>query len=197
MGTVDEPRYPQISINLRHSTFTSSVDMMNAALTMDIGDRIVITNPPPWMPPDAISQILQGYSETLGTWEHDMSLNCSPESPYRVAVLEDTVLGHLDTDGSTLAGNYPLGTEATLSVATTGIATGSPLWTTSAGDFPFDIAVAGERMTVTNITGAASPQVFTVTRSVNTVVKPQVFGADVRLWQPHDPGLVRAEAPTK
>jgi hypothetical protein len=184
MGTVDEPRYPQISINLRHSTFTSSVDMMNAALTMDIGDRIVITNPPPWMPPDAISQILQGYSETLGTWEHDMSLNCSPESPYRVAVLEDTVLGHLDTDGSTLAGNYPLGTEATLSVATTGIATGSPLWTTSAGDFPFDIAVAGERMTVTNITGAASPQVFTVTRSVNTVVKPQVFGADVRLWQP-------------
>lgn len=189
MGTVDEPRYPQISINLRHSTFTSSVDMMNAALTMDIGDRIVITNPPPWMPPDPISQILQGYSETLGIWEHDMSLNCSPESPYRVAVLEDTVLGHLDTDGSTLAGNYPLGTETTLSVATTGAATGSPLWTTSAGDFPFDIAVAGERMTVTNITGAASPQTFTVTRSVNTVVKAQVFGADVRLWQPMILGL--------
>lgn len=184
MGTVDEPRYPQISINLRHSTFTSSVDMMNAALTLDIGDRIVITNPPAWMPPDPISQILQGYSETLGTWEHDMALNCSPESPYRVAILEDTVLGHLDTDGSTLAGTYPLGTETTLLVTTTGAATGSPLWTTSAGDFPFDIAVAGERMTVTNITGAASPQTFTVTRNVNTVVKAQTSGADVRLWQP-------------
>lgn len=184
MGTVDEPRYPQIALNLRHSTFTSNVDMLNAALTLEIGDRLAVTNPPPWMPPDPISQIVQGYSETLGTWEHDMVLNCSPESPYRIAILEDAVLGHLDTDGSTLAGTYPLGTETTLSVATTGAATGSPLWTTSVSDFPFDIAVAGERMTVTGITGAASPQTFTVTRSVNGVVKAQSSGADVRLWQP-------------
>lgn len=184
MGTVDEPRYPQIALNLRHPTFTSSVDMMNAALTMDIGDRVVINNPPPWMPTDAISQIVQGYSETLGVYEHDMTLNCSPESPYRVGILDDAVLSHADTDGSTLYGDYPLGTETTLRVSTTGAATGSPLWTTSAGDFPFDIAVGGERMTVTNITGAASPQTFTVTRSVNTVVKPQISGTDVRLWQP-------------
>lgn len=184
LGTVDEPRYPQINLNLRHPTFTSSIDMMNAALVLDIGDRVAINNPPPWMPPDAISQILQGYSETLGIFEHDMILNCSPESPYRVGILDDAVLGHADTDGSTLAGDYPLGTETTLLVSTTGAATGSPLWTTSAGDFPFDIAVGGERMTVTNITGASSPQTFTVTRSVNTVVKGQTSGTDVRLWQP-------------
>ncbi len=184
MGTVDEPRYPQISINLRHSTFTSSVDMMNAALTVDIGDRVDVINPPPWMPPDTISQILQGYSETLGTWEHDMVLNCSPESPYRIAILEDTVLGHADTDGSTLAQDYPLGTETTLSITTTGAATGSPLWTTNPADFPFDVNIGGERATVTSITGAASPQTFTVTRSVNGVVKPQTHNTDVRLWQP-------------
>lgn len=184
LGTVDEPRYPQISLNLRHATFTGSVDMMNAALTMDIGDRVVISNPPPWMPPDAISQILQGYSETLGIFEHDMTLNCSPESPYRVGILDDSVLGHADTDGSTLYGDYPLGTETALRVATTGAATGSPLWTTSVADFPFDINVGGERMTVTSITGGTSPQSFTVTRSVNTVVKPQASGTDVRLWQP-------------
>lgn len=184
LGTVDEPRYPQISLNLRHSTFTSSVDMMNAALMLDIGDRMVINNPPPWMPPDAISQIVQGYSETLGVFEHDMVLNCSPESPYRVGILDDAVLGHEDTDGSTLANDYPLGTETALLVATKGAATGSPLWTTSAGDFPFDIAVGGERMTVTNITGASSPQTFTVTRSINTVVKSQTNNTDVRLWQP-------------
>lgn len=184
LGTVDEPRYPQISLNLRHPTFTSNVDMLNAALTLDIGDRIVITNPPPELPPDPISLIVQGYSETLGIYEHDMVINCSPESPYEIAILEDTVLGHADTDGSTLSGAYPLGTETTISVATTGTATGSPLWTTSAGDFPFDISVGGERMTVTNITGAASPQSFTVTRSVNGVVKPQTAGTDVRLRQP-------------
>lgn len=184
MGTVDEPRYPQLMLNLRHSTFTSSVDMMNAALTLDIGDRVVITNPPAWVSPDQISLIVQGYSETLGTYEHDMVITCSPESPYRVAILDDPVLGRPDTDGSTLTRDYPLGTETTLSVTTAGVSTNSPLWTTAAGDFPFDIAVSGERMTVTNITGASSPQTFTVTRSVNGVVKPQTTGADVRLWQP-------------
>lgn len=183
MGTVDEARYPQISINLRYSTFTSSVALMNAALTIDIGDRLVVANPPAWLPPDAISQIVLGYTETMGVFEHDMVFNGSPESPYRIAVLEDTVLGHADTDGSTLA--LPAGAaDATISVATTGAATGSPLWTTSAGDFPFDVVAGGERMTVTGITGASSPQLFSVTRSVNGVVKGQTVGTDVRLAQP-------------
>lgn len=184
LGTVNEPRYPSISLNLRHPTFTANTALMNAALTLDIGDRIVIVNPPPELPPDPISLIVQGYTETLGIYEHDMVINCSPESPYEVAILEDPVLGHADTDGSVLAGAYPLGTETAIQVATTGAATGSPLWTTSVGDFPFDIAVGGERMTVTGITGASSPQTFTVTRSVNGVVKGQTFGTDVRLWQP-------------
>ena len=39
-------------------------------------------------------------------------------------------------------------------------------------------------MTVTDITGTSSPQTFTVTRSVNGVVKAQASGADVRLWFP-------------
>lgn len=184
MGTVDEPRYPQITLNLRHPAFTGNVDLLNAALTIDIGDRIVINNPPPELPPDPISLIVQGYTETLGIYEHDMVLNCSPESPYEIGVLDDSVLGHADTDGSTLALAYPLGTETTLMVATTGTQPASPLWTTSVGDFPFDIRVGGERMTVTNITGASSPQAFTVTRSVNGVVKGQTVGTDVRLWQP-------------
>ena len=154
LGTVDQPRFPNVPINLRHPTFTSNVDMMNAALTIDIGDRLVITNPPPWMPPDPISQIVQGYTEILGIWEHDIVFNCSPEDPYKVGLLDDTVLGRLDTDGSTLT--LPTGTtDPTITVTTTGSATGSALWTTTPGDFPFDIAVGGERMTVTNIVGVA------------------------------------------
>jgi hypothetical protein len=185
LGTVDEPRYPQLMLNLRHPTFTSNVDLLNAALTLDIGDRILITNPPPELPPDPISLIVQGYTETLGIYEHDMVLTCSPESPYRIAVLEDPVLGHADTDGSTLAKDYPLGTETSIQVTTTGFANGSPLWTTSAPDFPFDISVGGERITVQNITGSGATQTFSpVVRSVNGVVKSQTAGTDVRLWQP-------------
>lgn len=182
MGTVDEPRFPSVSINLRHPQFTSSVDLMNAAITIDIGDRLVINNPPPWMPPDPISQIVQGYTETLGVFEHDVTFNCSPESPYRIAILEDTVLGRADTDDSTLSAAIS-STALTFQVATTNA--GSPLWTTAAGDFPFDIAMGGERITLSGISGAASPQTFTASaRSVNGVVKAQKTGTDIRLWQP-------------
>jgi hypothetical protein len=59
-------------------------------------------------------------------------------------------------------------------------AAGSPLWDTTASGF--DIGVAGERMTVTAISGSSSPQAFTVTRSVNGVVKAQSSGAPVALW---------------
>jgi hypothetical protein len=107
LGTVDEPRYPQIMLNLRHPQFTGNTDLLNQALVLDIGDLVAVNNPPAWMPPDQIRQILQGYSETLGVFEHDMVLNCSPEAPYRVGVLEDKVLSRADTDGSALAA--PLG----------------------------------------------------------------------------------------
>lgn len=174
LGTVDEPRYPQISLNLRHPTFTGSVDMMNAALTLDIGDRILIVNPPPELPPDPISLIVQGYTETLGIYEHDMVINCSPESPYEIAILEDPVLGHADTDGSTLTVPI-LGSDVTFTVATTN--PNSPIWTTNGADFPFDVNVGGERITVPNITGASSPQFFTnVVRAVNGTPIP--LGAD-------------------
>ena len=152
---------------------------------MNVGWRTIqLVNLPSWLPADPALLIVQGYSETLGIYEHDITFNCSPADPYQIAILEDAVLGHADTDGSLLAHTYPLGTETTIQVVTTGAATGSPLWTTNASDFPFDIAVGGERMTVTSITGSSSPQTFTVTRSVNGVVKSQAVATDVRLWQP-------------
>jgi hypothetical protein len=46
------------------------------------------------------------------------------------------------------------------------------------------VNVGGERVTVTNITGASSPQTFTVTRSVNGVIKAHSAGAEVHLWSP-------------
>ena len=336
MGTVDEPRYPQIDLNLRHETFTGNLDTMNAAMSVDIGTRVVINNPPAWLPADALSLIVQGYQETLGVFEHDMVLTCSPESPYRIWILEDPVYSVADTDGSTLStplstilnGNPFIsgaslsgwvGTHASVAVAGSGqanplpagsltpygllvtpdgtgnasadeksdtgvyfavaggatynasarfyypsgiqqifvgidwfdssfafisggfsfenisaatwtafsgsftapsnaawgfmtvgivgpsagdifyvtnmtawqgtasVTTTSPslgIWTTSAGDFPFDITVGGERMTVTNITGSSSPQTFTVARGMNGVVKTQAAGTDIRLWQP-------------
>jgi hypothetical protein len=56
------------------------------------------------------------------------------------------------------------------------------LWTTTGT--PFDINLDGERCTVTAVSGASSPQTFTVTRSVNGVSKAHAVGATVALWTP-------------
>jgi hypothetical protein len=55
-----------------------------------------------------------------------------------------------------------------------------PVW--SGVDAPFDIMVGGERIRVTVVTGTTSPQTFTVTRSINGVVKGHSSGADVELF---------------
>lgn len=68
-------------------------------------------------------------------------------------------------------------------VVTTGVA----VWVDSAGfadQFPFDIKLGGEVMTVTAISGTASPQTFTVTRAVNGVVKSHTAGTELSLAQP-------------
>ena len=334
MGTVDEPRFPQISVNLRHPTFQNNQDRLNAVLGLDIGDVIEIDNPPAWISYDPIRLVVLGYQETMGAFEHDITFNCAPESSYRVAVLDDPVLSRADTDGSQLSaamstllntdGQFATGvsswtptscavsqvgtrgssnplpsggptgygamltanggssvqisqnlmsfpvvagqtykisalvyypsaahtvmlgiawrsanntfisssttftavtanTWTPISLSFTAVSTAvlanplvglggtpangdilyvtdiamwqgdvlvatedptKPLWTTSSSDFPFDIGVGGERMTVTGISGSSSPQTFTVARSVNGVVKPQSAGTDVRLWQP-------------
>ncbi|MGV9803956.1 hypothetical protein ACWDTP_38585, partial [Mycobacterium sp. NPDC003449] len=151
LGTVDEARYPQISVNLAHSTFTSNPALRAAVLALRQGDRLVITDPPPWLPPEGISQIVLGVSETIDHFEHRLTFNCAPESPYRVGVLDDVVLGRLDTGGSVLWA--PAGAADTVIDVLT---TSGPLWTTDATNMPFDIRVGGEVMTVTAVTGVIS-----------------------------------------
>ncbi|WML79189.1 hypothetical protein [Streptomyces sp. VNUA74] len=183
LGTIDEARYPQVSLNLRHSTFTSSVDLMDAALELDVGDRIVITNPPGWLPPDQINLLVIGFTETLGVLERDIVVSCVPESAYHVAFVEGDDYGRADTDGSSLV-SAANSTTTTLSVATQ---VGSAVWINSAAhasDFPFDVRIGGEVMTVSAVTGTSSPQTFTVTRAVNGVVKAHDAGADIRLADP-------------
>jgi hypothetical protein len=176
LGTIDEARYPSVSLNLAHPTFTADDAMMTAALVLDIGDKVTIDNPPAWLPPDQIGLIVEGYTETLNGLEHTLVLNCSPESAHHIAVYDDTSWRY-ESDGSTLTSDV---SEAATSLSVT-IPSG-PVWSHTDGDF--DITIGGERMTVTGIAGATSPQTFTVTRSVNGIVKAHYSGDDVSLFKP-------------
>jgi len=81
------------------------------------------------------------------------------------------------TDGSQLAAGIDAD-DLTLSVAVTA----GPLWTTDTNEMPIVIDVGGEHMTVTAISGASSPQTFTVgARSVNGVVLAHDSGTPVTI----------------
>lgn len=176
LGTVDEARYPKIAINRARSQIYGNASLDDAVLSAEVGDRITVSNLPNWLPPELVSQLVQGYTENLNNFEHSFIFNTAPESPYQVAVYGDAQARYQAVD-STLAG-----TMTTTSVSVSVSTLTPPVWTTTVGDFPFDIMVAGERMTVTAITGATSPQTFTVTRSINGIVKTHAIGETVELF---------------
>lgn len=182
LGTVDETRYPMLGVSLARQPFVDSPPLAAAARALDVGDRLVVDNPPSWLPPAAISQLAQGFTEVLSNFEHRIDVNCAPESPWaNIGAYSDGEVRY-ESQGTTLAEDLD-SSETGVDVAVAG-----PLWTTAAADLPFNIRVGGEQMTVTAVAGAASPQTFTVTRSVNGVAKTHAAGAMVEL----DPTFVYA-----
>jgi len=179
LGTVDEARYPVLGINLARSNFTADAALTAAAQALDLGDRLTVANPPAWLPPEDIQQLAQGFTETLTRHEWTIDVNCSPASPWDVGVWDDTTgpgEARYSSDGTTLAEALDT-TETGVDVSTP---TG-PVW--SAADQPYDLMIGGERMTVTAVAGTGAAQTFTVTRSVNGVVKTHASGAEVRLFK--------------
>ncbi len=114
--------------------------------------------------------------------------NCVPGSPYDILALDDTVMGRLDSDTTTLHDTTINSTATSFQVD---IGDGT-LWTTSAGDWPVLIKMSGEVMSVGAISGTTSPQTFSsVTRSVNGVVKGHTTGEQIHVAQQVYLGLGR------
>lgn len=182
LGTVDEDRYPSIKVHLGRDPHLSP-----AVESLTPGDRVQIINPPDWLPPGTIDQIAQGGRELLSTFNHEVDLVCTPAAPWSVTVVSDgTDDERADTDGSRLNTSFVAGTDTSMSVTITD----GPLWTTEAGQFPFDITVGGVVLTVTAISGTSSPQTFTITQTpVNGIIKTLPAGTDVRLAHPTIIGL--------
>lgn len=147
LGTVDEPRYPQIAVNLAHSSFTSNPALKQAVLGLRQGDRIVVQNPPSWLPPGDIDQIILGFDETITHFEHRITFICAPASPYRVGVVDQSSF-ILDTDGSVLAAAASSGATALDVKPAEGL---SGLWTTDSSNMPLDLRVGGEVVRVSDI----------------------------------------------
>lgn len=160
LGTVDEARHPQISVNLAHSSFVGNPALKRAVLALRQGDRIQVQNPPAWLPPDTIDQLVLGIEETLTHFEHTLTFICAPASPYAVGVLDDDD-ARIDTDGSELVSAVSDSATALVVAPSPGEVT---LWTTDSSDWPFDVRLGGEVVSVTSVTGWLED---TFTRSVS------------------------------
>lgn len=98
VGTVDEPRYPALGVELGSDAFLLDAPLTADAKAVDIGDRITMTNTPIWIPPEDLSQLVQGSTETITSALYKVVFNCQPESPWVVFVLDDPELGLIDTE---------------------------------------------------------------------------------------------------
>lgn len=174
LGTVDEPRYPQITADL----IAAAAKASNATAVF-VGDRVQVTNPPSQLPPDTIDQLAQGGTERLSRHRHTIAYNCSPASPWTVVVVGET---KVDTEGSELDSGIT-DSATSMDVATT---VGED-WTTDAAQFPFDVELGGEEMTISDIAAAVGGvQTFTISaRGANGITKSHTAGTAVRIAKKH------------
>lgn len=154
LGTTDEDRWPDLALNFAHNP-----ELIGTWTSLPSGARVTVANPLPQMPPDPPDLVVEGHSERWDSKRWSASLNCSPASVYRTHVVASTDgnLGRVDNASSYLTADAT-STATSLTVAQTG----AP-W--RVGSTNFDIAVGGERMTVTNISGAMQDTFTRITPS--------------------------------
>lgn len=179
LGTADELRWPSIELNLAKSTSLTA----NWA-SSSIGSRLTISDNAPELPGVAIDLFVEGYTQKLSAYDWDVQLNCSPAKPWAgfgsAADAAAPVTADVRLDSALTTANAGISSSATSLVVL--LATDAAIWNSTA--VPFDVGAAGERMTVTAISGSGPTQTWTVTRSVNAIVKAHVAGETVSLWMP-------------
>lgn len=192
-------RYPSVEVNLARTALVSDAATCTAMRGAAMGDvlEITTTGAPGWVSENPAKLLIRGVTETVSRLSHRFRWNCSPARPYDTSVYSDSdglinlLLARRDTDLSTIDEDLTT-TETDVTVASTG----GVVWTTNSSDWDTTISggglyivIGGEIMQVTNISGASSPQTFTVTRSINGIVKTHSSGAAVHVAYPARRGL--------
>jgi hypothetical protein len=195
LGTVTGFRFPTVSFALH--TNASLIPQWLACVPQSRIDVTNIASIRPQLSPDPIWLLLEGWTETISMFEWKVIANTSSAEPWvptRLAAATGSTgddICHMDTDSS------QLNTSAALGATSISVRTNSgPLWVTSAADadsFPFYVTVGGLRVQVTAISGASSPQTFTLASpglpAAKTGSTTPGAGAPIAIWRPPVVGL--------
>ncbi|WP_124813072.1 hypothetical protein [Micromonospora globispora] len=179
LGTVDEARYPKVKFNLASPALAADAATTKAVVLADAGDVASIAGLPAWLPPGPARVMVDGYAETLDKFEWSITWNGSPASAWDIATWSGSA--RMVANGTTLTAAITAG--ATSFQITSTAANGA--WTTDPTQFPLDLKVGAERVTVSAISGTGLTQTVTVTaRAVNGVSKAWPVGTSVDVWEP-------------
>jgi hypothetical protein len=183
VGTVDQYRVPSFRVTPAGARSVG----LDKLMAINIGSRIDITDMAAKKDIyDDLPQLVVGYTLRLGKKEFPvLEMTCAPYEPYRTFAFTSDQYSMLDapdtTTGSTLT------TTATGSLTLTSTST-LYQWTTQTSDFPLDVMISGERVTLSAVVDTATPGVQTATvsvRSVNGVIKAHAVGETVELAEPN------------
>ena len=177
LGTVDESRWPRVSVDL--SAPDVDAGLVADVLALDVDELLELTDVAAALKvSDPISLLAHGYTETLvDAYWHKLTFNCGPSLPY---ALGEVGTGKAGTSNSELASGVT-SSATSWSVWPTVVGSWVALWTTAAGQMPIYVECGGEVVQVTAIAGASAPQTMTVVRAVNGISKAHSAGAAVRL----------------
>lgn len=85
LSSVDEPRISNLAIALQHAAPAADAALTATVFDMSLGDLVEISNPFTTALGAAaapISQLVQGWSERINLFEHELELITSPASPW-------------------------------------------------------------------------------------------------------------------
>lgn len=152
LGINPDPRWLNMALAPHH---VSMVGRQADILAVNIGHKVAMSGTDSLFLFDEQRQLCTGYDEVFdGNRLHTITAHGVPENPYHVAVFDDPD-HRWAAQSSTLA--QALTSTQTGSVS---VAVGDAPWTTASGDFPQDIMVGGERMTVSGISGTPGTPVL-------------------------------------
>lgn len=168
-GTLDRPRYESVTVDV-----VKNPGLTAACRLVREGDLITITG----YEPDVIPLLVIGIVERIGHVTRTFTFTTRPADLYRTGIYDNVTT--LFDSRSTL--NAGVTSTATALVFT--FTDRDEAWST-AGFFPYDVMISGERIRVTAmgaVTGAGPyTQAATVLRSQNGIVKPLAGGEVVRV----------------
>ena len=178
-GTVERCRYAEVTVDL-----LANPSLIGSAMAVREGDMIQVDG----AEPDPVRFLVVGIVEKIAAVEWAVTYEVELYDVWLIGVYDATDW-RWDTRTTTLAAGATT-TATSLSLTTVDR---NDVLTTAAGSLPYDLTVDGERVRVTAITGAAGTgpytQTATVTRSINGVVKAQVGGGRVNVYDSKRWGL--------